>query len=81
MTADWVKLALIDATLRDAIYLAACRHLWKTSSQESYFYELSVRYKITCMRALDCDISHAAPINSSMIAKVAMLAWDEVWVL
>jgi hypothetical protein len=78
VTTDWVRIAVMDADFRDAVYLAACRHLWKERYQPEYFDELSTRYKIRCMRALTQEIGRAAPITATIVAKVIMLAWDDV---
>ncbi|KAB5585163.1 hypothetical protein GE09DRAFT_1209785 [Coniochaeta sp. 2T2.1] len=77
VTSDWVKIGLTDAAFKNTIYLAACRHLWKTQHKED-FHEMSMRFKIACMRELNHEIAKAVPINSTVVAKTIMLSWDEL---
>ena len=77
VTSDWVRIGLTDAAFKNTIYLAACRHLWKTQRKEN-FHELSMQFKIACMRELNYEITKAVPLNDTIIAKTVMLSWDEV---
>ncbi|KAB5559582.1 hypothetical protein GE09DRAFT_60718 [Coniochaeta sp. 2T2.1] len=77
VTSDWVRIGLTDAAFKNTIYLAACRHLWKTRRKED-FDEMSMQFKIACMRELNHEIAKAVPISSTIVAKTIVLSWDEL---
>jgi hypothetical protein len=80
MTRAWVPLALTDAGLLDSIFLTACRHLsgknWQQQQQQ--YTELSVQYKLNCLRSLREAISVKTSFNDATVAKTVMLVYDEV---
>ena len=62
MTRAWVPLALTDAGFLDSLFLMACRHLsgnyrQQQQQQEHRFSELSIQYKLDCVRSLREAIS------------------------
>jgi hypothetical protein len=80
MITAWVPLALTDAGLLDSILLTACRHLssndWQQQQQQ--FKELSVQYKLECLRSLREAISVKTSFDDATVAKAVMLVYDEV---
>ena len=80
MTKAWVPLALTDAGLLDSCFLVACRHLsvnyWQQERQR--FDELSMQYKLKCLRTLREEISVKVAFSDATVAKTVMLVFDEV---
>jgi hypothetical protein len=80
MTRAWVPLALTDTGLLDSIFLTACRHLSANDSekQQQRFTNLSVQYKVECLRSLREAVSSKMTFDDADVAKAVMLVYDEV---
>lgn len=75
----WIPLALTDPGLLNGILISACRSLHVLYSGRSPYLNAAVRYKVSCIRSVNDDISKepAAPRDAT-IAKAIMLSGDEV---
>ncbi|KAI9735740.1 MAG: hypothetical protein M1818_006348 [Claussenomyces sp. TS43310] len=81
MTKEWVRLTLTNVGALSGIFLAACRHLFKNQpEQQQYYLQLSIEYKLSCVRALREAIASeiASLISDSSVAIVILLAYDEL---
>lgn len=81
MAKEWVRLALSDLGFLNGIFLAACRHLSENHRQQQFFKQLAIQYKLACVQALNNAISvETSSVSDPTVAKVLVLAWDEVGV-
>lgn len=81
MTKEWVRLTLTSVGSLSGIFLAACRHLFKNQpQQQKYYMQLTIEYKLYCVRALRQAIASeiSSLISDSSVAIVILLAYDEV---
>lgn len=80
MTKEWVRLALSDLGFLHGVFLFACRHLVNNHHQQEFYDQLAIQYKIACVRAVNAAISvERVSFSHRTVAKVLVLAWDEVW--
>lgn len=76
---DWASLALADVGFLSGILIIACRHLCICHYRESYFRQLAMEYKVTCVRSLRQAIASSRPFSSnSAVSRGLALAFDEV---
>ncbi|KAH8891540.1 hypothetical protein GQ53DRAFT_746607 [Thozetella sp. PMI_491] len=90
MPKEWVRLAVSDKGFLQGLLLASSRHLSASlhpcaemQLRKQEFYEkLAMQYKVACVQALIKAISNGTltgPVSDSTLAKVMMLALDEIW--
>ena len=76
-TSTLVPLSLTDTGLLNSVFLIACRHLSKRvqhgEQQELSFTELSMQYKLDCLKSLRKEISSKSLFDDATIAKTVML--------
>lgn len=80
-TKAWVPLALTEVGLLDALFLAACRHIYRSCQhpqQQQKFLHLACHYKLACTKSLRDSISVEVFYSDATVAKTLMLAYDEV---
>ncbi|KAF2650307.1 hypothetical protein K491DRAFT_667425 [Lophiostoma macrostomum CBS 122681] len=80
MTTAWVPLALTNTGLLDSVLLMACRHLSAQylQHQRRRFDELSMQYKLHCLRSLREEIAVNISFDDATVAKTLMLVYDEL---
>lgn len=78
MLTELIPLALSNPGLLSAIFLSACRSLFK-QEENNYYVELATYYKLACLRSMsELLAAQNRQVGDSAIAQASLLAADEV---
>ncbi|KAH7303519.1 hypothetical protein B0I35DRAFT_465636 [Stachybotrys elegans] len=84
MDTPWVRLAVVDADMMQALLFTSCRHLAgeldpcrNTNSLLANYMQMGAEYKLSCVRSVRQSISKNM-ITDAMLTLILVLALDEI---